>query len=56
MGGCITSSLTKCSGQEVVWYRENLKEKECVVKDIRNKSSHASISSKKEDDTNNRRI
>ena len=32
------SSLTMCSGQEVVLQIE-MKEKDCVVKDIRNKSS-----------------
>ena len=34
------SSLTMCSGQEVVLQIE-MKEKECVVKDIRNKSSQS---------------
>ena len=39
MGGCIMSSLTTCSGQGVV-IQGKQKEKECVVKDIRDKSSH----------------
>ena len=38
MRDCITSSLTTCSGQEVV-VQGKMKEKECVVEDIRNKSS-----------------
>ena len=33
------SSLTTCSGQEVL-VQEKEKEKECVVEDIRNRSSH----------------
>ena len=39
MKDCIVSSLTTCSGQELVVQREMM-EKECVVEDIRNKSSH----------------
>ena len=39
--GCIASSLMMCSGQGVVVQR-GMKEKECVVEDIRNKSSHSS--------------